>query len=267
EIVSQRLLFTDDERPLIAQIWGKDPQHFYQAAQKLVTMGFDGIDINMGCPEKSIIQHGCCAALIENRPLASEIIRATQEGAGNLPVSVKTRIGIDAIVTEDWISFLLSHDLAALTVHGRTVRELSQVPAHWDEIGKAVKIRDAMKKSTAIIGNGDIISKEDAKQKYEEYGVDGIMIGRGIFKNPFVFGKAETWLTMSMRSRLNLLQKHLNLFHDVWGNKKNFAVMKKYIKIYVADLPQASEIREKLMTYQNYEEMYQMIANLLRSAE
>lgn len=263
DIVSQRLLFTPEEKPLIAQIWGKNPEHFYRAAQRLAQMGFDGIDINMGCPEKSVVKNGCCAALIHNRPLATDIIKATKEGAGDLPVSVKTRIGFETIITEDWISFLLSHDIAALTVHGRTAKELSQVPAHWDEIGKAVQIRNEMKTSTLIIGNGDVISKEEAIEKSALYGVDGVMIGRGIFKNPHLFGDADRWKTATIKERMSLLKRHLELFMSVWDDRKHFAMMKKYIKIYIADLPQTSDIRERLMAFDTARDMIEYVDEFL----
>ncbi len=263
DIVAQRLLFTSEEKPLIAQIWGKNPEHFYHAAQRLAQMGFDGIDINMGCPESSVIKNGCCAALINNRSLAIDIILATKEGAGTLPVSIKTRIGFDTIITEDWISFLLSQDIAALTVHGRTAKELSQVPAHWEEIRKAVKIRNAMRKSTLIIGNGDVASKEEAIEKSNLYGVDGAMIGRGIFKNPYLFGNADQWKKATIKERMYLLKRHLELFTSVWGNRKHFAVMKKYVKIYITDFPQASDIREQLMIYDTARDMIKYIEEFL----
>jgi nifR3 family TIM-barrel protein len=264
-VVAQRLLFTPEEKPIIAQIWGKNPEHYYRAARRIASMGFDGIDINMGCPEKSVIKHGCCIALINNRPLASEIINATKQGAGHLPVSVKTRIGLHSIITEDWISFLLSHDICALTIHGRTAAQLSLPPAHWEEIQKSVQIRDKMKKRTYIIGNGDVLSKEEAIKKFQTFGVDGVMIGRGIFRNPYLFGNYTIWEHAKPKEKLLILKQHVQLFHSVWGEKKNFSIMKKYVKIYVSEFPQASEIREELMNTQNAQAMLARIEEIIKS--
>src|SRR5258708_9488026 len=154
--IAKRLEFTPLERPIIAQIWGKEPKHFLKASKMIAEMQFDGIDINMGCPDRKIVQKGSCGGLIQNHELAVDIIHATKEAAGNLPLSVKTRLGFGKIETEKWISFLLSQELSAITIHARTVREMSKVPAHWEEIGKAVALRNQIDKNTLIIGNGDI---------------------------------------------------------------------------------------------------------------
>jgi len=262
-IVGQRLLFTPEEKPIIAQIWGKNPQHYYEAAKKIHAMGFDGIDINMGCPEKSVVKNGCCAALINTPTLASEIIHATQDGAEGLPVSVKTRIGYNTIATESWISFLLTHDLAAITVHGRTAKELSLVPTHWDEIQKAVELRNASGEKTLIIGNGDIESYEEAKEKVRLYSVDGTMIGRGIFQDPYLFSAHSTWKQETIQNRLLLLQRHVELYTQVWGENKHFPIMKKYVKIYVSGFDNASDIRLQLMEAKTSDEMIEKIHRLL----
>ena len=156
EMVMKRLKYTEVERPLVAQIWGITPENYFNSAKKIAELGFDGIDINMGCPVKKIIKKGACSALIESHSLAKEIVEATKEGSNGLPVSVKTRIGFKTIQTEDWIGFLLAETIpVTLTVHGRTVKELSKVPNHWDEIGKAVKLRDeiqsGVKQKTLIL--------------------------------------------------------------------------------------------------------------------
>lgn len=258
-IVSQRLQFTIQEKPIIAQVWGKEPNHYYQAAIKIKKMGFDGIDINMGCPEKSVTKNGCCSALINNQSLATEIIRATQEGAGgDLPVSVKTRIGFNHIVTDSWIPFLLSHELSALTIHGRTAKEQSAVPCHWDEIAKAVEIRNQLQSNTLIIGNGDVVTLKEAKEKVDTYKVDGVMIGRGIFHNPYLFSgrKREDIL---QKEFINLLRAHIDLYKKTWGSKKNYAVLKKYYKIYIQGFKGAQELREKLMLTSSYEEVEQAL--------
>lgn len=159
EKVTQRLAFTEKERPLVAQIWGKTPEKYKLATEKIVEMGFDGVDINMGCPDRTVVRNGCCSALINNHPLAQEIIQAVKEGAqGKIPVSVKTRIGFSTIQIEDWISFLLEQDPAVVTVHLRTVKEKSLVPAHWDKMAEVVKLRNEINPQTILIGNGDVES-------------------------------------------------------------------------------------------------------------
>jgi len=159
--VSHRLKFDNSEKPLIAQIWGTTPESYFNAAQELQKRNFDGIDINMGCPVPKIIKKGCCSALINDHTKAKEIIDATRSGAGKLTLSVKTRIGFKTIVTDEWIGFLLEQNLDALTIHGRTTKELSSVPNHWDEIGKAVALKNRIAPHTIILGNGDIMSREE----------------------------------------------------------------------------------------------------------
>lgn len=249
EKVSNRLKFTPNQHPIIAQIWGLKPEHYKQAAEKIVTLGFDGIDLNMGCPDRDVVKKGCCSALIENHSLAKEIIHATKEGAGTLPVSVKTRIGMRKIVTEEWISFLLEQNIANLTVHGRTVAEMSKVPAHWDEIGKVVQIRDAMQKHTTIVGNGDVLSYQQGLDLVKQYGVDGIMIGRGMFQNFWIFNPSVDPLTFSVNQRLQLLTDHIQLWDKTWGQTKDFNILKKFYKVYIHGFENASEIRNDLMQF------------------
>ena len=156
EMVIKRFQFTEIEHPIVAQIWGMNPENYYKGAKLIKNLGFDGIDINMGCPQKKVVSHGACAALINNPNLAIKIIKATQKGASGFPISIKTRIGYKNIQTEEWITLLLKQNIDVLIVHGRTAKELSEVPNHWDEIEKARKIRDSLKVKTLVIGNGDI---------------------------------------------------------------------------------------------------------------
>lgn len=254
EKVIERLKFSNAERPIIAQIWGNNPKNYIKASKIIQQMGFDGIDINMGCPDKSIVKKGCCAGLMNNPNLAKEIILAAKEGAGQLPVSVKTRIGYSKIQTEEWIGFLLGQNLDAITIHGRTKKEMSKAKAHWDEIGKAVILRNTMKKNTLIIGNGDVKSYEDALCKQQEYGVDGVMIGRGIFNNLWIFNPSVDPTRLSIRDKLKLLIDHLELFDKTWGSKKPFDGMKKFYKVYTSAMPNASEFRLKLMGFKTPKE-------------
>ncbi len=261
-IVSQRLLYTEHERPLIAQIWGNKPESFFRVAQMLVSQGFDGIDINMGCPEKSVVSHGSGACLITEPNLVGEIISATREGIAttgkDIPLSIKTRIGYKKIAPE-WIPFLLAQKLDALTIHGRTASEMSKVPAHWDEIGKAVDIRNEMGVSTLILGNGDVTNYQDARLKCETYGVDGVMIGRGIFHDLWAFNKTGETHMDDPKILTDLLLAHVRLFDDTWGANKNFAVMKKFFKIYVQGYEHASDLRDKLMQANSRQEVEEIL--------
>jgi len=188
EAIYKRLKYVEEERPLIAQIWGAKPEHYEIMSRDIVELGFDGIDINMGCPIKDVVKTGACSALIENHDLTEEIIKAVKRGTqGKIPLSVKTRIGYNKIDTETWCGFLLSQDIDALTIHGRTKKDMSKVPAKWDEIAKVVKLKDQISPQTVIVGNGDVLTRQDGVDKANQYGVDGIMIGRGIFQDFFVF--------------------------------------------------------------------------------
>jgi tRNA-dihydrouridine synthase len=291
--VAERLLLTDEQKPVVAQIWGTIPEHFYEVAKDLEKRGFAGIDINMGCPVREVTNRGACAGLIRTPELASDIIRATKEGAGDLPVSVKTRMGFEKENIDEWISFLLRQHLAVLTVHLRTVKELSQVPAHWEEMKRVIKLRDQISPDTLIIGNGDITSLNEIAEKYQQYSCDGFMIGRGIFANPWLFNKDFNLQTVTIQERTNLFLHHIELFEKQWsgpaelagsspatvarqGRKgtensikkklgwngsKNFALLKKFAKTYINNFPDAANFREKLMETKSLEELKQTLKN------
>ncbi|OGE18877.1 hypothetical protein A3D83_04585 [Candidatus Daviesbacteria bacterium RIFCSPHIGHO2_02_FULL_41_10] len=249
------LKFTEKERPIVAQIWGTDPEKFYTVAKMLHKMKFDGIDINMGCPDKNATKKGACAALIKNPKLAKEIIEATIKGANGLPVSVKTRIGFREIDTENWVTTLLQTPISALTLHLRTAREMSKPPAHWEEIRKAVIIRNKLSSKALIIGNGDVKSLKEAKDKCKEYGIDGIMIGRGIFENIWLFNDKVDIEKVTPQQKIDLLIKHLELFKQTWDDNKHFALMKKFVKCYVNNFKGAVEVRDKLMKTRTLDEL------------
>lgn len=265
EKTSERLLVNTSEidmlnrrgSKLVAQIWGNDPEKFYRSAMLISQqVHFDGIDINMGCPVKKVVVKGTCSALIKNPALAAEIITATKEGT-KLPVSVKTRIGFNSIVTEDWIGHLLEQDLAAITIHGRTQKMQSEGLANWDEIGKAVSLRDSMQKSTAIIGNGDVVSYQQGINLANTHKLEGVMVGRGVFKNPWMF-KKELGL-LEPNERIELLRAHLQLYTATWGNNKNFNILKRFFKIYLSNFRGAAELRDKLMHTNNAYEVEQTL--------
>ncbi len=265
--VSLRLLVNDSERKLlkeknvkiVAQIWGKDPEKFFKATKAICEeYEFDGIDINMGCPVKKIVKQGGCSALIGRPELAKEIITATKE-ASDIPVSVKTRIGLNKVITEEWISHLLETNPAVITVHGRIQKQQSEGKADWDEVAKAVRLRDETGSDTLIHGNGDVMSLEDGFKKAEYYGVDGIMTGRGIFMDPWFFSGEKKERTPG--ERLLLLWKHASLFTQTWENEKNFAVLKRFFKIYANGFYGAAQIRAKLMECNSLEDVRKVLVS------
>ncbi len=239
-------------KPLVAQIWGKNIDYYFEVSKDIFKMGFDGIDINMGCPERGIVRRGYCGGLIGQYSEVAEIIKATKKGAGDIPVSVKTRIGLDHIITNEWISFLLEQDLAAITIHARTVKEMSKVQAHWDEIKKVVELRDKLSPKTLIIGNGNIESYSQGLELVNDTGVDGIMIGRGIFKNIFVFDPKKREHTP--KDMINILLYHLDKY-ETESEYKSFQILKKFFKIYVNSFDGANDLRVELMNTNSVEEV------------
>ena len=268
------LIFTEAERPIVAQLFTAKPEKMFAAAKIIVELGFDGLDINMGCPDRKIEKQGAGAALMKNPPLAREIIAAAKAGvAGQLPVSVKTRLGYARDELKTWLPELLAENLAAVTIHARTRAELSRAPAHWDAIARAVTIRNELKSQTLIIGNGDAKNLEMAKIRAEETGADGIMLGRAIFGNPFLFSKLEprTHLkdvqgeSLSIEKKLRVLVEHAELFEKLLGDVKNFAVMKKHFKAYLSGLANTNELKQKLMTVPNTAAVKQIVDKFLSS--
>ena len=256
-----RLRFSESQRPIVAQIWGTDPKNFYAVGKLIKELDFDGIDINMGCPDRAVMKIGSGASLIKNPNLAGEIIAETKKGASGLPISVKTRIGINTIETKTWVEYLLTQKLDALIVHGRTAKELSKVPAHWDEIAKVVVLRNQISPDTVVIGNGDIESREEAVRAHEVYGVDGVMIGRGIFANPWVFEKVSKKHTH--RESLQLLLRHTRLFCDTYPHPRAYSVMKKFFKMYVKSFPGADELKKQLMITKTFREVEALVTPYL----
>lgn len=259
-------IYTPEEQPLIAQVWGKNPVTIRETAKEAALLGFSGIDINMGCPDRTVMAHGGGGAMITTPEIAASVIAATKEGirasGKQIPMSVKTRIGNKRIITEEWIRFLLDQDLAALTIHGRTVAELSKVPAHWDEIGKAVAIRDSLGIKTIIIGNGDVKDAADARLKHALYGVDGVMIGRGIFQNPWAFDRSAVPHLGTPAELIDVMERHIKLFVEVWRGRKNYAILKKFFKIYVSGFRHATDWRVRAMATDTPEEALSLIAEL-----
>jgi tRNA-dihydrouridine synthase len=263
--VSYRLKVSDTERgllnkngvKLIAQIWGNKPERFAEAVRHITeTYAFDGIDINMGCPVKNVVAHGSCSALIDQEPLAHEIIAASRL-ATHLPISVKTRMGLKKVDTERWISFLLKQPVDAIILHGRIQKQMSEGTANWKEIAKAVQLRNQLAPQIKIIGNGDVNSINEALEKSEKYGVDGTMIGRGIFKNPWLFQPELKEVTLGQR--LETLKLHLNLFEKCWDNTHHFSILRRFFKIYISDFQGAADFRHQMMQVNTFDEARSVI--------
>lgn len=254
--INFRLKFTPSEKPIIAQIWGKEPKNYFKTARELVEMGYDGIDINMGCPDKAVVKNGCCSALINDHPKAAEIIAATKEGtAGKVPVSVKTRIGFREY-TPSWLKFLLGQDLYMLTVHLRTVREMSKVPAHWELASEISELRGTISPKTLLVANGDVENRTQAKILAKKHSLDGVMIGRGVFQDPFAFTEESPWTQMQPAERIDLFIKHVKLFEATWRhNERPLVTLNKFCKIYISGFDGAREYREELMACRSTPEL------------
>lgn len=264
----KRLKYTESERPLIAQIWGKDPANFHKTAQELVEMGFDGVDINMGCPDKAVVKNGCGGGMIQFPDKASEVIEAVRHGLdGRLPLSVKTRIGFKAYDT-DWLTFLLEKKLNMLSIHLRTVKEMSKVPAHWELAEDIKTLRDNISPQTLLVGNGDVQNRRHAEELAQIYGFDGIMIGRGVFQDPYVFDLNSPWGTMSGLRRLEVFERHVELFSVTWKEgERPLAPLNKFCKIYVNGFPNAKEYRERLMFCKSIAELKEAINSVRKELE
>lgn len=288
------LMYTEKEHPIVAQLFSSHPEKMREASKFVAELGFDGIDINMGCPDKSIEKQGAGAAMIKNQNSARDIIQAVKNGikdAGkDIPVSVKTRVGYNKVQINEWVPFLLSQDIDVLTIHARTRKEMSSVPARWEHIKEIVKIRDEMKVHTKIIGNGDVRDIAHAKELAKETGCDGVMLGRAIFGNPWLFGSAREHLSkstnnfllkifsarpsrpaqgfsqhvLSLHTRLEVMLEHTKLFEELLGKYKNFAIMKKHYKAYANGFDGAKELRMKLMECNTATEAETIVKDFLK---
>lgn len=286
------LLYSEEERPIVAQLFTSNPDHMEYAANLCNELGFDGIDINMGCPDRSIEKQGCGSAMIKTPEVATAVIAAAKKGAAGLPVSVKTRLGYNQDQVEEWIPALLASNPAALTIHARTRKEMSKVPARWERIRRVVELRDAMGVDTKIVGNGDVLSLEDGHAKAELSHADGVMIGRALFGNPWFFNtqrQLPTVLTalptkgvdretiikndttrseieyVTIEERLTVLVEHTKLFVELLPFK-NFAIMKKHYKAYVNGFAGAAQLRATLMEQNSPEGVASVVHDFLDTA-
>lgn len=263
--IGGRLVKTSDEHPIVAQIWGGEPGDLEQFATYCAELGYDGIDINMGCPAKSAVKSGG-AALIRQPDLATQAIAAAKKAG--LPVSVKTRLGYSAINEwREWLTHLLRQDIATLTIHLRTKKEMSKVPAHWELIPEIKKLRDEIAPGTLLVINGDIKNRAEGEKLAAQYGVDGIMLGRGIFSSPFCFANTINESTDEHKQRLiSLLYHHLDLYDQyAEQTKRPYETLKRFFKIYIRDFDGASDLRTALMYTQNTNEARELLKNHERS--
>ena len=262
EKLMHHLWFDESERPIVAQVFGTQPKNFETIAKLCRELGFDGIDINMGCPEKNIVNQGAGAYLIQEPNLAKDIISATLSGAGNMPVSVKTRIGFNKDEIDSWLPNILEMKVAALTVHLRTRKEMSKVPAQWEKMQQIVEIKNDISPETKLLGNGDIVSVKQGKKIILETGCDGVMIGRGVFGNPWLF--TDDIENITVERRLQVMVEHTQLFMELFAGIKNFAIMKKHYKAYANGFENASVLRAKLMEAPDADAVEQIVNDFLK---
>lgn len=259
------LWFTPGEHPIVAQIFGGKPEQFYEVAKLLVDLGFDGVDINMGCPDKGIEKSGGGASLIKDPKRAQQIIselkRGIKDAGSDIPVSVKTRIGYNKNEMETWLPAILEMKPAVLTVHLRTRKEMSDVPAHWELMQRIVELRNKYAPETILLGNGDVKDLADARQKVLETGCDGVMLGRAIFGNPWLFSEKIP----TTEEKLRVAVEHTKLFMELLGPIKPFDFMKKHFKAYVNGFDGAKELRVKMMESETVEEIESLVNEFLEN--
>ncbi len=254
------LAIGEHDHPIAAQFFGTWPEHLYAAGKLARELGFDGVDINMGCPDRAIVKQGAGIALAKTPELAKDLITALRDGAGGLPVAVKTRLGLyKTTEMETWLPALLAAKPDVLIVHGRTMKEMSKVPAHWDLIEQAAKW--AHEAGVLCVGNGDITSRSQGEELARRHGVDGYMVGRGIFRDLWLFSADARERTP--RERLELLLGHTELWLAQWDGTKSFDLMKKFYKMYCSGWPGAHDLRARLMASKGTDEVRAIVADAL----
>ena len=256
--LSGRLHFTDDEQPIVAHIWGDIPENFAQMSRELAKMGYKGIDINMGCPALKVVKKGKGSGLIKRPEVAAEIIQAAKEGG--LPVSVKTRIGfLEVDEYKQWISHILRQDIVNLSIHLRTRKEMSDFDAHWELIPEIKKLRDEIAPNTLLTINGDIPDREVGMELAEKHGIDGIMIGRGIFRNIFAFEKEK--IHHSYKEYMDLFYYHLDYYEEMIKIEPKLSkVLNRLFKTYIKDFEGSRQLRDTLVRTRSIEEVRKVLA-------
>ena len=270
DVLKRDLEFTEAERPIVAQLFTSNPETMFKSARLCYELGFDGIDINMGCPDKSIEKQGAGAKMMTTPKLAQEVIKAAQAGAVDIPVSVKTRIGFNKIEFMDWLPYILETGVPAITVHLRTRKEMSLVPAHWELMPAIVKLvrektGELKDGGTIILGNGDVSNVLVGRELAENSGCDGVMIGRGMFGTPWLFDEAAFVKGKNLEEKLNICIEHTQLFEKKLGDIKNFSIMKKHYKAYVNGFDGAKELRVELMEAKDSIEVEKTIRKFLQT--
>jgi len=264
----KNLEFSKKEKPIVAQIFGSHPENIEKACKIIADLGFDGVDINMGCPDRKVEKQGAGASLIKNPKLAREIIKSAKKGAGKIPVSVKTRIGYNKIEYKEWFEEILQEEISAITIHLRTRKEMSKASAHWEIAKEITDFVRTIDKEVVLMANGDVRSKKEGIKLVKESGFDGVMIGRGFFGNPWLLKRENDEVSTS--DKLKTLLEHTRLFERIMGkdssNKrhKNFAVMKKHFKAYANGFDGAKELRNMLMKTNNFNEVKEIVDNWVK---
>lgn len=287
------LLYSPLERPIVGQIFGKDPESFYKAAVVLTHLGFDGLDINMGCPAKTVTQNGAGAALIGTPDLAASLISNLKRGINDYisgkttindlglnqktisaiernlkysqhvpttsyhpTVSVKTRLGIADISTDVWIPFLLKQNLDYITLHGRTLKQGYSGLANWEEITKAAK--HCQEAKTIFWGNGDIISLDQAKEYQEKFRINGILIGRSAMGNPWIF---KDYLP-TLREKYDTMLLHAQVFKQVFPTR-TLDCLRHHFLLYASGHPNAKALRAQIVKISTLEDILALEAPFL----
>jgi nifR3 family TIM-barrel protein len=268
DVLMKDLLYSEAERPIVAQFFTSSPEMMKKAASLALKLNFDGVDINMGCPDRSVEKQGAGAALCKNPKLAREIIKSAKEGVSEkIPVSVKIRLGYNKDELESWLPEILKESPAAVSIHLRTRKEMSKVPAHWERVRRAVEIRNVMKSRTLIVGNGDALDLKNAREKALEFGCDGVMLGRAIFGKPWLFSNSEKFADREnpkvIRKILEILIEHTKLFEELLPHK-DFSIMKKHFKAYISDWSGAKDLRMALMETQNTDKVKEVLGKYLK---
>lgn len=260
ESIIHRLKYDPLEKPIVAQLWGVRPENFFKGAKLVKELGFDGVDINMGCSVKKVVSKYAGSGMMNvDRSLVKEVIHSVKDGADGLPVSVKTRLGW-LYYDLEWLGFLLDQDLDVLTLHARTATGYRSKRANWGRIEACSTLRDEMSKKTLIFGNGDILSLKSARFNAKKYKADGVMIGRGAINNPWIFSDRGGF---PISESYEVFRKHILLFKETWGNTKDFNILKKFVKSYVSGFTGSNEIRKDLMDSQSIDDMLSKVEALL----
>lgn len=256
--------FFDNERPIVAQVFGSKPENFYKAAQIVADLGFDGIDINMGCPDKKVIKQKAGSALIKDMDLAVEIIKATKEGAKGLPVSVKTRTGFYKEDILDWIDVLVAAKPVAIALHGRTTRQMYRGQANWDLIKETSQKIKQIDKKIIVLGNGDIKSLEEAYEYSKIYGVDGVLVGRNVVGKPWFFSKEYINKKISLFDKLDIILLHCQMYIDIIADEKKFYVLRKFFTAYLKGEIGVKGLKNELMQCNTFAEVRDLINDFKR---